>query len=71
MTCLSHDVRPDHDIICNKPCNRHAYGDQYRATDFVVPGPGNVTMTFTPEGGGIPVSYEVHKFTGPGVCMGM
>src|SRR6201999_4242058 len=31
---------------------RHAFGDQYRATDFVVPGPGKLTMTFTPEGGG-------------------
>src|SRR5215467_14033907 len=31
---------------------RHAFGDQYRATDFVVPGPGTMTMTFTPTGGG-------------------
>src|SRR5271156_1290122 len=31
---------------------RHAYGDQYRATDFKVPGPGKLTMTFTPSGGG-------------------
>src|SRR5207302_2841332 len=33
---------------------RHAYGDQYKATDFVVPGPGTLTMTFTPAGGGAP-----------------
>jgi len=50
---------------------RHAFGDQYRATDFVVPGPGAVTMTFTPADGGAPVSYDIHSFKGPGVCMGM
>jgi isocitrate dehydrogenase len=50
---------------------RHAYGDQYRATDFIVPGPGKVTMTFTPAGGGKPVSYDVHEFKGAGVAMGM
>jgi isocitrate dehydrogenase len=50
---------------------RHAYGDQYRATDFIVPGPGKVTMTFTPAGGGKPVSYDVHEFKGAGIAMGM
>jgi isocitrate dehydrogenase len=50
---------------------RHAYGDQYRATDFIVPGPGKVTMTYTPAGGGKPVSYDVHEFKGAGVAMGM
>jgi isocitrate dehydrogenase len=50
---------------------RHAYGDQYRATDFIVPGPGKVTMTFTPAGGGKPVSYDVAEFKGGGVAMGM
>jgi isocitrate dehydrogenase len=50
---------------------RHAHGDQYRATDFVVPGPGVVTMTYTPEGGGEPIQYEVAQFTGGGVAMGM
>ncbi len=49
---------------------RHAHGDQYRATDFVVPGPGTVTITYTPEGGE-PVVREVAKFTGGGVAMGM
>ncbi|MBI4900532.1 MAG: NADP-dependent isocitrate dehydrogenase, partial [Actinobacteria bacterium] len=34
---------------------RHAHGDQYKATDFVVPGPGTVTITYTPDGGGAPV----------------
>src|SRR4051812_7466399 len=37
---------------------RHAFGDQYRATDFVVPGPGTLTMTFTPAGGGKPTEMK-------------
>jgi len=50
---------------------RHAYGDQYRATDFVVPGPGTLTMTFTPADGGEPVEYEVFDYPAGGVAMGM
>jgi isocitrate dehydrogenase len=50
---------------------RHAHGDQYKATDFRVPGPGTVTITFTPADGGAPVVREVAKFTGGGVAMGM
>src|SRR5579859_6541645 len=50
---------------------RHAFGDQYRATDFVVPGPGKVTMTFTPADGGKPVERTVFDFKEPGVAMGM
>ena len=50
---------------------RHAHGDQYRATDFVVPGPGTVTITYTPDGGGEPVVREVAKFAGGGIAMGM
>ncbi|GAB3126560.1 NADP-dependent isocitrate dehydrogenase [Novispirillum itersonii] len=50
---------------------RHAFGDQYRATDFLVPGKGTLTMKFTPEDGGEPVEYEVFKFPGAGVAMGM
>ena len=50
---------------------RHAFGDQYKATDFKVPGKGRLTMTFTPEDGGDPVEYEVFNFPGPGVAMGM
>jgi isocitrate dehydrogenase len=50
---------------------RHAFGDQYRATDFLVPGPGKLTMTYTPEGGGQPVEYEVFNFPGPGCALGM
>jgi isocitrate dehydrogenase len=50
---------------------RHAHGDQYKATDFVVPGPGTVTITYTPANGGQPVVREVAKYTGGGVAMGM
>src|SRR5690554_3950686 len=49
---------------------RHAFGDQYRATDFKVPGPGKLTMVFQPAGGE-PVTYEVHDFPDGGVAMGM
>jgi isocitrate dehydrogenase len=50
---------------------RHAFGDQYRATDMKVAGKGTLTMTFQPEGGGAPQSWEIYKFDGPGVAMGM
>ncbi len=50
---------------------RHAHGDQYRASDFVVPGPGTVTITYVPEDGGEPIEMEVAKFTGGGIAMGM
>ncbi|HEX6447543.1 MAG TPA: NADP-dependent isocitrate dehydrogenase [Streptosporangiales bacterium] len=50
---------------------RHAHGDQYKATDFVVPGPGKVTITYTPADGGEPMEFEVADFTGGGVTMGM
>src|SRR5262245_50695740 len=50
---------------------RHAHGDQYKATDFVVPGPGTVTITYTPAGGGAPMEMQVAKFSGGGVAMGM
>jgi isocitrate dehydrogenase len=50
---------------------RHAFGDQYRATDFKVPGPGKVTMTFTPKDGGEPVEYEMFDFPSAGIAMGM
>ena len=50
---------------------RHAYGDQYRATDFTVPGPGTLTMTFTPDDGSAPQQYEVFHFPGGGVALGM
>jgi isocitrate dehydrogenase len=50
---------------------RHAFGDQYRATDFVVNGPGKLTLTFTPEDGSEPISHEVFQFPGGGVAMAM
>jgi len=50
---------------------RHAFGDQYRATDFLVPGKGKLTVTFTPDDGGEPITHEVYDFPGPGVAMSM
>ena len=50
---------------------RHAFGDQYRATDFVVPGKGRLTITFTPEDGSAAISHEVFQFPGGGVAMAM
>lgn len=50
---------------------RHAFGDQYRATDFVTKGKGKLTVTFTPEDGGAPQSFEVFNFKGDGVALTM
>ena len=50
---------------------RHAFGDQYRATDFLVPGKGKLIMRFEPEGGGEAVEREVYDFPSPGIAMGM
>ncbi|MFE0758872.1 NADP-dependent isocitrate dehydrogenase [Inquilinus sp. NPDC058860] len=50
---------------------RHAFGDQYRATDLKVPGPGTLTMTYTPADGSQPVELEVFKFPGAGVALSM
>ncbi len=50
---------------------RHAFGDQYRATDFVVDRPGKLTMQFTPADGTPAKSFEVYDFPGRGVAMGM
>ena len=50
---------------------RHAFGDQYRATDFRIPGPGKLTMTFTPSDGGAPIVHEVFDSPGSGIAMGM
>jgi isocitrate dehydrogenase len=70
-------------IICNniprlvpgwtKPIviGRHAFGDQYRATDFLVPGPGKLTMKFEPADGGEAQEYEVFDFPSSGCAMGM
>ena len=50
---------------------RHAFGDQYRATDFVVPGKGKLTIKFEPEGGGKPIEHKVFDFPEGGVAMAM
>jgi isocitrate dehydrogenase len=51
---------------------RHAHGDQYRATNFTVPGPGTVTITYTPSDGSDPIEHEVVRMPdGGGVVMGM
>ncbi|MBK6627716.1 MAG: isocitrate dehydrogenase (NADP(+)) [Flavobacteriales bacterium] len=50
---------------------RHAFGDQYRATDAVITGKGTLTMTFTPEDGGSPTTWQVYQFDGNGVALSM
>jgi len=50
---------------------RHAFGDQYKATDFKVPGPGTLTMTFTPKDGSKPMEFNIFDFPSSGVAMGM
>ena len=52
---------------------RHAFGDQYRATDLVVPGEGKLTLTFTPKDGGGdgPIELDVYDFPGPGIALAM
>jgi len=50
---------------------RHAFGDQYRATDMVVQGAGTLTLTFTPADGSQPIEHEVYDFPGGGVAMAM
>ncbi len=50
---------------------RHAFGDQYRATDFLTKGKGKLTITFTPEDGSEAVSHEVFDFEGDGLAMAM
>lgn len=70
-------------IICNniprlvpgwsKPIviGRHAFGDQYKATDFLVPGAGRLSLVFEPEDGGTPIRHEVFHFPGSGCALGM
>ena len=50
---------------------RHAFGDQYRATDFRVPGPGKMTISFTPADGSAPIEHVVYDFPGSGVALAM
>ena len=50
---------------------RHAFGDQYRATDMIIDRPGKLTMTFTPEDGSAPITHDVFTFPDSGVALGM
>ncbi|PZO87829.1 MAG: NADP-dependent isocitrate dehydrogenase, partial [Micavibrio aeruginosavorus] len=50
---------------------RHAFGDQYKATDLKIPGAGKLTLVYEPSGGGEKQTFEVFDFKGPGVAMGM
>lgn len=50
---------------------RHAFGDQYKATDFLTQGKGTLTLTFTPEDGSPAQAYVVHHFEGDGIALGM
>ncbi|MFP6743107.1 MAG: NADP-dependent isocitrate dehydrogenase [Alphaproteobacteria bacterium] len=50
---------------------RHAFGDQYRATDFLVPGAGTLTLRFDPADGGEAIEREVYEFQAPGVALSM
>src|ERR1700754_3291976 len=50
---------------------RHAFGDQYRATDLVVPGAGSLTLTYTPKDGSEPVELDVYDFPSGGIAMAM
>ena len=50
---------------------RHAFGDQYRATDFKIPGPGKLTIKFEPKNKKEKIEHKVHDFDGPGIAMSM
>jgi isocitrate dehydrogenase len=50
---------------------RHAFGDQYKATDFLVPGKGKLTIKFTPDDGSAPIEHDVFDYPGSGVAMAM
>ncbi len=50
---------------------RHAFGDQYKATDFKVPGKGKLTISFVPEDGSAPIQHDVYDFESSGVALAM
>lgn len=50
---------------------RHAYGDQYKATDFLIPEPGTLELRFIPKSGGDTITHIVNEYKGPGVALGM
>lgn len=61
-----HSISQPDDAAC-----RHAFGDQYRATDMIIPGKGKLTMVFQPEEGGDRQEWDIHDFDGAGVALGM
>ncbi|MEE8434534.1 MAG: NADP-dependent isocitrate dehydrogenase, partial [bacterium] len=50
---------------------RHAFADQYKATDVIIPGKGKLKMVFEPEDGGPPAEWEINRYEGAGIAMGM
>ncbi|CAE6360310.1 unnamed protein product, partial [Rhizoctonia solani] len=50
---------------------RHAFGDQYRSTDFIAPGPGKLELIYTPSDGGKTTTLNVYDFEGPGIALAM
>ncbi|KDN50061.1 hypothetical protein RSAG8_01397, partial [Rhizoctonia solani AG-8 WAC10335] len=50
---------------------RHAFGDQYRSTDFIAPGPGKLELTYTPSDGGKRTTLNIYDFEGPGIALAM
>ncbi|KAG8960368.1 Isocitrate dehydrogenase [NADP], mitochondrial precursor (Oxalosuccinate decarboxylase) [Tulasnella sp. 419] len=50
---------------------RHAFGDQYRSTDFIAPGPGKLQLVYTPTDGGAPTTLDIYDFKGKGVALAM
>ena len=50
---------------------RHAFGDQYRSTDFIAPGPGKLQLVYTPKDGSKATTMDVYDFKGAGVAMAM
>ncbi|KAF8609299.1 isocitrate dehydrogenase NADP-dependent [Ceratobasidium sp. AG-I] len=50
---------------------RHAFGDQYRSTDFIAPGPGKLELTYTPTDGSKPTTLNIYDFEGPGIALAM
>ncbi len=62
ISSVSERAPPPRPVLC--AVRRHAFGDQYRATDFVIDGPGKLEMTFTPQNGGEPQKFTIYDFKG-------
>jgi len=67
----SRQQNPSTPATTNKTPGRHAFGDQYRATDLKIPGPGKLTLTYAPADGSAPQTHEVYDYEGGGVAMAM